>query len=72
MTVYLSPDLSDKGQFFIIEKLKAPAKWATFNHVNQKKALTDFRAQLANYAPNISQDEELLKLIHCKPAGTSF
>ncbi|MNT17899.1 Cell division protein FtsX [compost metagenome] len=31
--------------------------------MSQEKALTDFRSQLASYAPDLAQDDELLKLI---------
>lgn len=63
MTVYLSSDLSDKGRLFIIEKLNSSGKVGTVQHINQENALTEFRAQLASYAPDISHDDELLKLI---------
>ncbi|KYG68830.1 hypothetical protein AZI87_06265 [Bdellovibrio bacteriovorus] len=63
MTVYLSQDLSDQGRQFIENKLKETGKVGAIHLVNQEKALNDFRAQMASYAPDISQDEELLKLI---------
>ncbi|WP_374076232.1 cell division protein FtsX [Bdellovibrio bacteriovorus] len=63
MTVYLSQDLSDKGRQEIEEKLKATGKVGEIKLITQEKALGDFRTQLASYAPDISQDEELLKLI---------
>ncbi|MEK2647151.1 cell division protein FtsX [Bdellovibrio sp. BCCA] len=63
MTVYLSQDLSDKGRQEIEEKIKATGKVGEIKLVTQEKALGDFRSQLASYAPDIAQDEELLKLI---------
>jgi len=63
MTVYLSQDISDKGRQDIEEKLKASGKVGDIRLITQQIALTDFRAQLASYAPDLSQDEELLKLI---------
>lgn len=63
MTVYLSQDLSDKGRQEIEDKLKATGKVGEIKLITQEKALGDFRTQLASYAPDLSQDEELLKLI---------
>ncbi|KHD88067.1 MAG: hypothetical protein OM95_11140 [Bdellovibrio sp. ArHS] len=63
MTVYLSQDLSEQGRLFIEKKLKESGKIGAIQLVNQEKALSDFRAQMASYAPDISQDEELLRLI---------
>lgn len=63
MTVYLAQDLSEKGRLEIEERLKATGKVGEIHLVSQEKALGDFRTQLASYAPDISQDDELLKLI---------
>ncbi|WP_374029404.1 cell division protein FtsX [Bdellovibrio bacteriovorus] len=63
MTVYLSQDLSEQGRQSIEETLKKSGKVGSIHLVTQEKALGDFRAQLASYAPDLSQDEELLKLI---------
>ncbi|KYG66561.1 hypothetical protein AZI86_05820 [Bdellovibrio bacteriovorus] len=63
MTVYLAQDLSDQGREFIENKIKSSADIEKISFVNQEKALGDFRTQMASYAPDISQDEELLKLI---------
>lgn len=63
LTVYLNADTSEKGRDFVIEKLKATGKAGEIELITQEKALGDFRAQLASYAPEISRDEELLKLI---------
>lgn len=63
MTVYLSQDISEKGYQFIESKLKESGKAGEILLINQEKALEDFRSQLASYAPDISRDPELLKLI---------
>ncbi|HWU41903.1 MAG TPA: FtsX-like permease family protein, partial [Bdellovibrio sp.] len=43
--------------------LRESQKTSEISYVNQEKALGDFRAQLASYAPDLSHDDELLKLI---------
>lgn len=63
MTVYLSQDLSEKGREFIENKIKESGSVGEIHYVTQEKALGDFRTQLASYAPDLTQDEELLKLI---------
>lgn len=63
MTVYLSQDLSQHGRDQIEEFIKSTGKVSQISFVNQEKALGDFRTQLASYAPDLSRDEELLKLI---------
>lgn len=63
MTVYLAQDLSDQGRQFIEDKIKSSANVEKISFIDQEKALGDFRTQMASYAPDISQDEELLKLI---------
>lgn len=63
MTVYLSQDLSEKGRQDIESKIKENEDVAAVKFVTQEQALGDFRSQMASYAPDISQDEELLRLI---------
>ncbi|MBO9666570.1 MAG: ABC transporter permease [Bdellovibrio sp.] len=63
MTVYLSSDLSEQGRQDIEQYLKDSGQVSDVQLVSQEKALSDFRVQLASYAPDISKDEELLKLI---------
>ncbi|WP_374034525.1 cell division protein FtsX [Bdellovibrio bacteriovorus] len=63
MTVYLSQDLSEKGRQDIESKIKENEHVAAVKFVTQEQALGDFRSQMASYAPDISQDEELLRLI---------
>ncbi len=63
MTVYLSQDLSEKGRQDIEGKIKENENVAGVKFVTQEQALGDFRSQMASYAPDISQDEELLRLI---------
>jgi cell division transport system permease protein len=63
MTVYLSSDLSEQGRQDIEKYLKDSGQVSDVQLVSQEKALSDFRVQLASYAPDISQDEELLKMI---------
>lgn len=63
MTVYLSQDISEQGRKGLEEFLKNTGKVNTVTYINQERALGDFRTQLASYAPDISRDDELLKLI---------
>ncbi|AHZ85812.1 permease-like cell division protein FtsX [Bdellovibrio bacteriovorus] len=63
MTVYLSQDLSEKGRQDIESKIKENENVAAVKFVTQEQALGDFRTQMASYAPDITQDEELLRLI---------
>ncbi|MGE5086329.1 MAG: cell division protein FtsX [Bacillota bacterium] len=63
LTVYLANDISEAGRKGIEKFLTDSGKVSDIKLVNQEKALSDFRTQLASYAPDISQDEELLKLI---------
>lgn len=63
MTIYLAQDISEDGIQHIEKTLKDSDKINSINLVTQERALEDFRSQLASYAPDISQDQELLKLI---------
>lgn len=63
LTIYLDPDISESGRSFIESKLRNSGKVSHVDLVTQEKALGDFRAQLASYAPDLSQDEELLRMI---------
>ncbi|WP_413559063.1 cell division protein FtsX [Bdellovibrio sp. HCB209] len=63
LTVYLSGDISAQGRDELEKFFKNHKDIGNYSLVTQEKALTDFRAQLASYAPDISQDEELLKMI---------
>lgn len=63
LTIYLEPDISEVGRSFIESKLKDSGKVSHVEFVTQEKALSDFRSQLASYAPDLNQDEELLRLI---------
>jgi cell division transport system permease protein len=63
MTVYLSSDISEQGRQDIEKLLTATGKVGKVTLVTQEKALSDFRTQLATYAPDLSQDDELLKVI---------
>ncbi|MEN0059847.1 MAG: ABC transporter permease [Bdellovibrio sp.] len=63
MTVYLSPDLSSGSREFIEEKIKNSERVAEVRYIPRDQAFADFRVQMASYAPDITQDEELLKLI---------
>ena len=63
MTVYLSQDISEQGRKSLEDFLKNTGKVNTVTYINQERALGDFRTQLASYAPDISRDDELLKLI---------
>lgn len=63
LTVYLSQDNSVEGTEHIQKLLKASPEVETVRFITQEKALSDFRVQLASYAPDLTQDEELLQLI---------
>ncbi len=63
LTVYLSSDISAQGRDELEKYFKGHKSIGDFTLVTQDKALSDFRAQLASYAPDISKDEELLKMI---------
>lgn len=63
LTVYLAPDLSESAINFIEDKLKETGMVGDISLITREKALSDFRTQLASYAPDLSKDDELLKLI---------
>lgn len=63
LTVYLDPEISDRGRESIESKLKGSGKVRDVLFIPQEKALDDFRTQLASYAPDVTKDEELLRLI---------
>ncbi len=69
MTVYLKEDLPEESRQGIIQKLEETGKVGKVRFINQEEALSDFRNQLASYAPDVSRDEELLKLI---PSSLQF
>lgn len=63
LTVYLSSDISAQGRDELEKYFKSNKDIGNFNLVTQDQALSDFRAQLASYAPDLSKDDELLKMI---------
>lgn len=63
LTVYLDPDITTVGRESIENKLKSSDKIGGIKFVTQENALNDFRTQLASYAPEVTKDEELLRLI---------
>lgn len=63
LTVYLSQDISASGTDNIQKILKSSAQVESVKYITQEKALGDFRTQLASYAPDLTQDDELLQLI---------
>lgn len=63
LTVYLNPEITEAGRLFIENKLKETGKVGEIQLVTQEKALNDFRLQMASYAPEVTKDEELLRLI---------
>jgi cell division transport system permease protein len=63
MTVYLSQDLTIEQQQNIEKSLRAEINVRDVRLITQEKALRDFRAQLATYAPDLAKDDELLKMI---------
>lgn len=63
MTVYLASDISEEGRKGIEKFLTDSGKVSEVTLITQEKALSDFRTQLASYAPDISKDDELLRMI---------
>lgn len=63
MTVYVSPDLDLPQKQKLEEFLHAQKGVRESRPVTQAEALQDFRAQLSTYAPDLAQDDELVKLI---------
>lgn len=63
MTVYLSEDTTEDSRLKIENFLKSKPQVGDVRFITQEKALTDFRQQLATYAPDLAQDDDLLKLI---------
>ena len=69
MTVYLSQEISAEDKNLIETKLKETGKVGEIQYISQDKALSEFRTQLASYAPDVSKDDELLRMI---PASIQF
>ena len=63
MTVYLSPELNPTQQAALEKNLSQIPEIGEVKYITQQKALSDFRSQLATYAPDIAQDDELMKVI---------
>lgn len=63
MVVYLKEDVSDQEVFDLNSKIKEIKNVGKVEFISQTKALADFKAQMASYAPDISKDDELLTLI---------
>lgn len=63
MTVYLAQEISEPGREDILNKIKIHKEVGEVKFVTQEQALGEFRTQMASYAPDLSQDEELLRLI---------
>lgn len=63
LTVYVSSDISKKSIEHIEKTLKESGQVSEVSYISQERALVDFKAQMASYAPDMSQDEELLRLI---------
>lgn len=63
MTVYLAEDLSPQGRQDIEAKIRQSEGVGEVQFISQDQALKDFRVQMASYAPDLSQDDELLHLI---------
>ena len=63
LTVYLAADISEKGREHLESVLKESGQVGEITFLTQEHALKDFKAQMASYAPDITQDAELLKLI---------
>lgn len=63
MTVYISPEIEAAQKEKIEEFFRSEKGIKGGRLVTQDEALRDFRGQLATYAPDLAQDEDLLKLI---------
>lgn len=63
MTVYLVQDISEAGRDDLLKRIENARGVGDVKFVSQEQALGDFRTQMASYAPDLSQDEELLRLI---------
>lgn len=63
MTVYLSQDLSAEDREKLETDLSRNDKIGRIHYVSRENALQEFRGQLANYAPDILHDDDLLHLI---------
>lgn len=63
MTVYLAPTVNEQRRESIQAFLQRTGKVGSITYISAEKALTDFRAQLASYAPDLGQDDDLLKVI---------
>lgn len=63
MTVYLSSENTDAENQKIAEHLKGFKNVQHVELITQEKALSDFRGQLASYAPDLAKSDDLLKLI---------
>jgi cell division transport system permease protein len=63
MTVYISPDIEPAQKEKIEEYFRSEKRIKEGKLITQAEALHDFRGQLATYAPDLAQDEDLLKLI---------
>ena len=63
MTVYLSDEIQTSEKQKIQDWLSQQSSVEKVDYINQKKAFENFQTQLSSYAPNLSEDEELLKMI---------
>ncbi|MBX2988248.1 MAG: permease-like cell division protein FtsX [Bdellovibrionaceae bacterium] len=63
VTAYLNQDAGPDRLREIEGILKRDARIGRFEYTSREKALTDFRAQMASYAPDLAADDDLLSLI---------
>jgi cell division transport system permease protein len=63
MTVYLSSEMKESGLAELEDFLNHTGQVGLITRISKEKAFNDFKLQLASYAPDLGQDEELLKLI---------
>ncbi len=63
MSVYLEEDLSQERRDQLQQDLQSEPEVGKVELITQEKALEGFRSQLSTYAPDLAQDDDLLKLI---------
>jgi cell division transport system permease protein len=63
LTVYLEPEISIEDEKTIEDFLKSTGKVSSIEFISQERALLDFKVRMASYAPDIAQDQELLRLV---------
>lgn len=63
LTAYLKADTTPEQIRELVRDVSSDARAGHVEWVDQKKALRDFQVQLASYAPDLAQDQEILSLV---------